>query len=376
MSNPLRAFLHSSRARLIAAHQSSSPISIVLGNESADLDSLTSSLLYAYLHPHHPVPFLQIPRSDISLRPDFTHLLQHLSLSPLDLLCSDDEPSFLSFPAEDVSVHLVDHNKLTVSGLRDDKVVSIIDHHDDEGCHLGASPRIIQKSGSCSSLVITELCKTAPPPKEVAELGMASILVDTSNLTKRMEPTDHQAVETLSPLLPDTFDRDSFYASLQSAKQDVDSLSLRDLLRKDYKEWVEPNGKRIGISSVVKGLGHLEGKMVGTCEEGGEQDAFLATVKEWARERRLDVMVVMTAETKDDGKFGREVLLWAGREGGFVNRVKERGEELGLKQWGEGRLDQEGKRYAWRQEKTEMSRKQVAPFLRECLREVGEEAKA
>lgn len=35
MSNPLRAFLHSSRARLIAAHQSSSPISIVLGNESA-----------------------------------------------------------------------------------------------------------------------------------------------------------------------------------------------------------------------------------------------------------------------------------------------------------------------------------------------------
>jgi exopolyphosphatase len=205
---------------------------------------------------------------------------------------------------------------------------------------------------------------------------MASILIDTSNLSEKMEAPDHQAVEALSPLLPATFDRDSFYASLQSAKLDVDSLSLRDLLRKDYKEWVEPNGKRIGISSVVKGLEYLERKMVGTCEEGGEQDAFLATIKEWARERRLDVVAVMTAETGSDGKFRRELLLWAGREGGFVNKVKERGEELGLKQWGEGRLDQEGKRYAWRQEKTEMSRKQVAPFLRECLREVGEAVKA
>ncbi|KAI5816966.1 hypothetical protein BZA77DRAFT_311456 [Pyronema omphalodes] len=378
MSSPLRAFLHSSRARLISAHKSSSPISIVLGNESADLDSLSSSLLYAYLHPQHPIPFLQIPRSDLSLRPEFTQLLQHLSLSPSDLLCSDDEPSYLSFPPENVNIHLVDHNKLTVSELRDDKVTGIIDHHDDEGYHLGASPRIIQKSGSCSSLVITNLCKSEEPPKEIAELAMAAILIDTSNLRQKMEAADHKAVEILSPVLTQVqaFDKNSFYDSLQSAKQDVECLSLRDLLRKDYKEWIEPNGKKIGISSVVRGLEYLQGKMVGTCQQGGEQDAFLATIKEWARERRLDAVAVMTAETGKDGKFRRELLLWAGREEGFVKKVMARSEELGLKQWGEGRLDQEGKRYAWRQEKTEMSRKQVAPLLRSCLREVGEAAKA
>lgn len=39
----------------------------------------------------------------------------------------------------------------------DDKVVSVIDHHADRGAYPDAHPRVIETSGSCSTLVAREM---------------------------------------------------------------------------------------------------------------------------------------------------------------------------------------------------------------------------
>jgi exopolyphosphatase len=125
------------------------------------------------------------------------------------------------------------------------------------------------------------------------------------------------------------------------------------------------------MSTVVQGLAY-------TFAEVGAQsrDAFLAALRGWAAEQRLDVAAVMTV-SKPDGVFTRELLVWGvSEEGGKVVREFGRrfGGRLGLEAWGGGELDAEGEgegewRVCWRQGGVEYSRKQVAPMLREAMRE-------
>jgi len=242
-------------------------------------------------------------------------------------------------------------------------VRGIIDHHDDEGFYMSASPRVITKSGSCSSLVINTLLNCAGleagEKSQLATLALAAVLIDTTNMTHKVTARDESALKLLrESCLPVSWDQDGFFQGIYDAKTNVDGLSLRDLLRKDYKEWTE-DGKKLGIASVVRGLEYLRSR-----------GAFLETLKEWARERRLDVVCVMTTDGRGE-EHRKELLVWAVRKQGaeclrlLMERAEERGLKLGV--WGNGELDDGVKRRAWTQANLNMSRKQVAPLLRECL---------
>jgi exopolyphosphatase len=121
------------------------------------------------------------------------------------------------------------------------------------------------------------------------------------------------------------------------------------------------------MSSIVQGVEYL------TTELGSKED-LLDALKGWAGEQGLDIAAVMTV-SRPEGKFTRELLVWAfGMEAvgvvkGFVERE---GERLGLERWGEGEMDADGEqeaRWCWTQGRVENSRKQVAPMLREAMRE-------
>ena len=96
---------------------------------------------------------------------------------------------------------------------------------------------------------------------------------------------------------------------------------------------------------------------------------FLKALEEWGKERECDVAAVMTTDGSGDG-FKREFLLWNLNENGkeCVRRFAERADGAGLEleSWGDGELDSDD-RTAWSQGNLAMSRKQVAPLLRECL---------
>jgi len=297
------------------------------------------------------------------------------------------------------------------------QVVGAIDHHEDEDKipkDTGSEPRVITKTGSCTSLV-TNYCREAWDTissaaqssgaanaqsdsdvivndasfaslwdAQVAKLALASILIDTTNLQSDDKVTTHdlEAVRILeskiasSPQESKGFDRDQFFKQISEAKTDIGGLMLYDILRKDYKEWKEGNIK-LGVSSVVKPVDFLLNKAKDE-DQGSEgvTKAFLSLVKKFAADRKLDIMAIMTTSTSEGGKFQRELLVWALNADGasaaakFQEHAKQ---ELGLAAWQGSVKDfnhegQDGWRKIWRQNAVQHSRKRVAPLLREAMK--------
>lgn len=364
----------------------------------ADLDSLTSSLLYSYIRSatHSPafgslyIPIANIPAADINLRPEFLALLPKVNLEPSHLITLDDLASTSDLktilPPENTHWVLVDHNALqgVLGALYGQRLIGVIDHHDEENKvprQTHDEPRIIEKSGSCTSLVIEYLrdqWRSLEPSSEldaeVAMLGMASVLIDTVNLSDKSKTTAHDtsAVQYLESKLSN-FDQSAFYAEIQRAKQDIGSMSLQDILRKDYKEWSAGNQK-LGIATVVKPLQFLVNK-ASSEKRTSSDDSFLSSIKQFAEARKLDIFGIMTAFTKDNEDFHRELLLCAYGDVAVASAQKftqDASSVLGLAEWTGGSIvPNDGNKgiwiQVWVQRNVQHSRKTVAPLLRKAM---------
>ncbi|KAL5445126.1 hypothetical protein PMIN06_001832 [Paraphaeosphaeria minitans] len=427
--NSLRGFLAQARGALRGAIETSQNVTIVIGNESADLDSMTCSILYAYVRSMAPprdafspiyIPITNIPKSDIQLRPEFLELFKHANINSQHLLTLDDLPELSALksklPPQNTKWVLVDHNALQgqLGKIYADRVGGVIDHHDEEGkvpSEAGDEPRVLEKSGSCTSLVAKYLRQSwdslSGPglssraahaqddslsddddvvkvwDAQAAQLGLASILIDTANLQDKSKTTDHdrEAVEYLEakivacPKFAASFDRNKFYEQIDSAKKDIGGMQLQDILRKDYKLWND-KGLKLGISSVVKNIEFLQKKAADEANTGTTDDAFLEALERFATERELDVYSLMNTSTSAEGHFQRELLVWAFGAAGIASAKKfaaELSNELGLEEWqsGEGNsYDHDGDGYwrnVWWQRQVQHSRKRVAPLLREAM---------
>lgn len=282
----------------------------------------------------------------------------------------------------------------------------MIDHHEEENAvpeNTDPEPRVVEKCGSCTSLVVRQ-CKPAWDSMsssslstaaahgqgevamndsavtqvwdaQVAKMALASILVDTANLTAlgKVEQVDRDSVDYLQAKIQlsskdaSTWDRDRYYKEIDEAKRDISSLSLTEVLIKDYKEWTE-DGAKLGISSIVKPLDFLVRKA------GEEKSSFEDQLQQFMDERDLSVLAIMTTSTSFKGDFKRELLLQA-RASASSSAIKfaEQGafdfnlEDLSIK--GVSSQDKPGQtwRRTWLQKDVSKSRKQVAPLLRKVM---------
>ncbi|KAH7413891.1 DHHA2 domain-containing protein [Phaeosphaeria sp. MPI-PUGE-AT-0046c] len=436
--NSLRSFLAHAKGALRNAIESSQKVTLVIGNESADLDSMSSSILYAYVRSMSPpknaftslhIPITNIPASDIQLRPEYLAVFKHANIDAGHLITLDDLPPLSEIQTklapENTRWILVDHNALQgqLGRIYAGRVAGVIDHHDDEGKvpqDTGDEPRIIQKSGSCTSLIanycrpswdmlsMSALSSGAAAHAQgdslsdddavikrwdaaVAQLGLVSILIDTANLQDKSKTTEHdrQAVEYLEakimlcPQLSTTFDRTNFYKEIDTAKKDIGSLELQDILRKDYKQW-DQNGVKLGISSVVKHINFIQNKAAHEAGTQSSSEPFLQALEKFSKDRELDMYTLMTTSTSAEGQFQRELLLWAFGDRGVAAAkafASNSSEELGLEDWdgssslvdaevGDGQW-----RKIWWQRQVQHSRKRVAPLLRETMSEQARDSK-
>lgn len=429
----VRTFLVTAKRSLQHAIKNQTPTSFIIGNESADLDSITCALVYGYIQSSKVeskrtgklyIPITNLSASDLSLRPELTALLQHADISPSELITLDDlslgeasveeretSPTFL--PAEKTDWTLVDHNSLQgkLGDLYRHRIHAVIDHHEDENLiphHPNISPRIITKSASCSSLVTNYLRETwqdlgsmvsstigsaqedgrlvddfayaSTWDAQVAKLALGAILIDSINLqaTHKISEADTKAVRFLEAKIHisykygKSYSRESFFAELNDAKSNIAALSLRDILRKDYKQWQEGDLK-LGISSVVQSIQYLRER---------KEENLRHVVQKWAAEKSLNVFAIMTAhhhhgENDDDG-FRRELVLYA-----FDDKGKNAAERFFQKGEGELQLEDAADESSssdvstpskfvferfWNQNNLEASRKRVGPLLRENMR--------
>ena len=380
------------------------------------MDSLTSSLLYAYLRSTHPplkgfskiyVPFLNIPKDKIRLRQEFALICEKAGVKT-DSLLTLDEISDDVVKSENIKWLLVDHNKPTgrLAKFLPEQVIGTVDHHDEENFIINPTivePRVVQKAGSCTSLVV-DYCRSAWDTisssslstggangqgesaindsaftmtwdAQVAKLALASILIDTSNLTNpdKVEPIDEEAVAyleakiMLSPREAKSWKRKAFYKEIKEAKSNIGILTFEEILEKDYKQWDE-GSLRLGISSVVKDLDFLSKKV--------EIGSFHDLVDGFMVQHDLDIFAIMTHAKSNKGERYRQIQLQAKSSAiEHAKRFVQNNEnDLRLEQSPitgiqiQHSPESEGIwRTTWLQKDNSKSRKQVAPLLRAAM---------
>ncbi|KAG7095807.1 hypothetical protein E1B28_006507 [Marasmius oreades] len=199
----LAEFLASSKRSYLSAIRSASEASknkwtVVMGNESGDLDTIACAIAYAYHQTHHlrkpTIPLIRTHPSDLKLRAENIYALALAGVDDPEtqLLLLSDIPKDKWSQRE---FSLVDHNKLgsefNSSGTdgKESRVVAVIDHHEDEGLYTDtAEPRLVSPTGSCASHVVAYILHNSPPdcdistsiPPEISTLLLSAILIDTS----------------------------------------------------------------------------------------------------------------------------------------------------------------------------------------------------
>lgn len=328
----LRTFLVNLKTQL-ANNAVKYPLKFVTGNQSADMDSVVSALSYAYFQYHHDpnvtlIPLINIPKNDFQLRRDIVLLLLSHSISDDNLFFVEDFAKLTTKePAATTEVILVDHCNIQGDLLTDAlaqhriKVTSIIDHHADENVFLDAHPRVIQLNGSCSSLVFNYWYdqfnnKSIFKNNEVVQLLLGPLLIDTSNMTLKVEENDVIAFKHYGELLElesnvsqfqltdTTTDLNSFYSQLKKAKKDLDGFKFYDILRKDYKQFKFVNESKNTTASV--GFSSLGKSFYWILTKYSEKE-ILDTFKSVVEDLKLDVLVITTSYTnKETSAYTRE----------------------------------------------------------------------
>jgi len=306
-------------------------VHLVIGNQSADMDSIVSAIAFASANKNRGlyVPLINIPRHDLSLRKDVIYVLNSLQIDPKTLLYKEDLP-FLQTLAERgfLRVTLVDHNRVAPDQEFLKCVVErVIDHHHDENdVYPFLEEKRVMQTKSNATLVaelILPCCSS-----EEAYLLLAAILLDTNNLRSTTE--DDSTMAALLKKRAGVPDTDPLFDILSKKRHDLDQLTPELLLRKDYKLYKE--GKLLyGMASIPKGISWNIGNcpewkeafhqrleteqihlLIAKVHEGEKavlivyipdlklQEAFLAHLKET---KGLNAILTMNASSSEEGLF-------------------------------------------------------------------------
>ncbi|ORZ24436.1 hypothetical protein BCR42DRAFT_90769 [Absidia repens] len=391
----INEFLDTARAAL-DKKPSDARLVLVTGNDSADLDSIISALLMAYLSQKKNgssntiyIPLIKVPFCDLALRPEVTYVFEQAGIDTTKLICIDQlDTSYLESIGNDTlmarpDIILVDHNRLTppLSHLEQHcQIVGVVDHHVDEGFYLDAPLRWIEVVGSCTSQVVLLLhdeinSLSDVNKKAVATLAAAPILVDTIGLCWNLGKTTQKDVDALKIVGPLAFTSSltaasttksdgpdgtnsyltpqaiTYYNDIEHIKSQVDHLSTRDLLRKDYKQWTI-NGYTVGTSSMSWYL-----------KAWVDRDGYDQIVKDaWAfiGEQQLDMLVVLTSydhsKQQSDGVYERELAFFVANDKllqvkNALNDQQDVGMTSLLPLWGKENVDDQGGRIGFYNQK-------------------------
>ncbi|EPY51497.1 exopolyphosphatase [Schizosaccharomyces cryophilus OY26] len=347
-------------------------LTFVSGNESADLDSCATSIVYAYFLQHKlrercVVPFFNIPKNELRLRPELLCLLDMLKLHTDNLIFLNEVATvperFYSSP-----IHLVDHNALDRKEVAKFKgsVEGVIDHHKDEGNYLHANPRIIKECGSCSTLVsqyfmdllksLHESTESQKEAEDIAVLALGPLLIDTGNLkNEKTTDTDVEVAEQLFQFVPSGWDRDEFFNTLKDRKGSFKGFSFMDLLHRDLKQYA-PGNVSISYPSIGKGIDWIVEK----------RNNWQQELKEFAEEKQTDLVIIGLSLSKKE-EFRRQMILYRRTKqgGSFAEKFLEKHQkDLGL----ELLANIEGNTIVvFNQRNSAASRKKVVPMIMDCI---------
>ena len=274
-------------------------IYIVLGNTSADMDSVMSSFAYANGMGPSFFPLINVDRADLLLRKDVLYVLDIAALNCDAFFFREDVPHLTELAKQgNAAFVLIDHNRLDPRQKELAPFVErILDHHRDEESGYPAH-KIIRSVGSTATIVAQQLLKLHPEKitAQTAFMLLSAILLDTKDLKDPGKTTSQDTA--VAELLKEKSGRlytDQLYAVLQKKRQEVDIQRPDHILRKDFKIYEDP---RIyyGISSLPRGV------------EWGPQNTatWLKAVVHFLPEEKIDLWIGLV-----DKESGKELILYS-----------------------------------------------------------------
>ncbi len=310
----IAAFLEMSKERYRQNFDSKN-IHIILGNESGDLDSVVSSILYAYFLSREDraesdalyIPLLNIHREDLLLRKDVDYLLQLAGIPSHTLLFLDDElPLQKLLQHNRLRLHLVDHNALRPKQRHlSSAVVSIIDHHVDECLSyplLASSHKLIEPVGSSATLIAEKIIAnpSITLTLDIAKLLLAPILIDTYDLQSVEKTTDRDRViaAILKAVVFQTLP-ENFYEQLLNKKNDATELTSTMLLSKDFKEYLD--------GALLYGISTLPATV---CWEREESSNLAPLLERYTLERGLSLLIILMSN-QSQTKLKRTIIVYS-----------------------------------------------------------------
>lgn len=343
----VKTFLKNVQNTLNNTNAKGQAIRFVTGNQSADLDSVVSALSFSYFNyifdSTISVPLINIPKTDFKLRRDIKMVLENQQITEDQLYFVEDFRS-ITKDHDKVEITLVDHcniqGETLLEYLQQDKLIvkSIIDHHEDENVFLDANPRIIKPNGSCSSLVFNywdqklnhddKLLKGSD--NDIIKLVLAPLVIDTSNMTSKVESEDMVALNRYKQLLNINAQTDNqvinieneggeessfieqYFNSIKQAKKDLEGFKFSEILRKDYKQF-QFNHINVGFSSIGKSCHWLFKKY--------SNDDILSGIEELFEFYRLDALIITPSFSDNQGNFTRELILTYNKECSFKSQL-------------------------------------------------------
>ncbi|RMZ91487.1 hypothetical protein DV736_g1263, partial [Chaetothyriales sp. CBS 134916] len=261
----------------------------------------------------------------------------------------------------------------------------------------------------------TELSSTIAL-QQISSLALSSILVDTHNLksSSRTKPVDLEAVQFLTSHLTKpglhggtftppslnsnkmesasasaiaTFFTHDYYRILSDAKiNSLKGLNLEEILDRDYKQWSEPSDTakttfvEIGIASAPQPISWLVDHASSHSSSNSNSSNFVSAISNFSKSNNLDIFLLLTSPTLR-GK-GLAAVALTDRGAATLERFEKRAlgleaydEEKGRKELTEA-MDAEfrgkdGQRQwrVWWLTKMDITRKQIAPLVRECVKQ-------
>lgn len=214
------------------------------------------------------IPIVSISRKEIHLRRDVELLLNEVGLQLSDLVCVDEcnivnlaSESKLDLILVDLNVLGHEMSKKFGSDQHVNAIVKeILDHHEDSGAYLQASVREIafdaerkfpEVASTCTIVAekYLEIDSVKALTEDIATLLVGVIALDSLNMNpsqRRGTARDQRALDSLLSLHP-TIRRNHLFELLMNAKTDPlfwKSLSASDALRIDFKSFqISPQEK-------------------------------------------------------------------------------------------------------------------------------------
>ncbi|NXH49793.1 PRUN2 protein, partial [Dicaeum eximium] len=278
-------------------------VHVVLGNKPCDLDSLISTLAYAYfLDKVSPpdvlcLPVLNIPRKDFSYFTETRFILEELKI-PESFHIFRDEINLHQLNAEGkLSLTLVNSTMLTSEDKSlESSVVKVI--NPDEQCD-----RSLELQACSSSLVVKEILQKAPEliTQQLAYLLRGSILFKCMSLeADRMTEQQDKVLSLLEEKFPDLPPREEIISVLQETQFNAQgSVNIEEVMLKDLKE-ISDGEIKVAISTVYM-----------TLEDCMLHRSLIGDLKAFIDKYGFDVLVILANCLSDEKQTKQQIAVYS-----------------------------------------------------------------